>query len=150
MMKQINEAKSMMLVTDVLENGLPRPDGHAQQLREQYADRFFENGRGFSADGIRRQTKETYLIGSSLIFAGKRMCQSTLLSGFSRRKRNVHHSEPPASQALAIVQEGAFLSLWRHIFEIPAGLTEREAVQQAKQEIIDASIQLMIEMKKRN
>ena len=42
MMKQINEAKSMILVTDVLKNGLPKPNGHAQQLRERYADQFLE------------------------------------------------------------------------------------------------------------
>ena len=78
------------------------------------------------------------------------MCQSTLMSGFCRKKRNVNKSEPPVSQALAIVQEGAFLRLGCHVFEIPAGLTAREAAQQAKQEIIDASIQLMMELKKRN
>ena len=51
---------------------------------------------------------------------------------------------------MAIVQEDAFLRLGRLTFEVPAGLTTWEAVQQAKQEIADAAIQLMLEMKLRN
>ena len=84
MMQQLNEAKSMILVTDVLPSGLPRLGCHAQQLRERYADQFLEIQKGPTADGIRRQTKESFIIGQSLIFAGKKMCQSTLMAGFCR------------------------------------------------------------------
>ena len=119
-------------------------------MRERYADQFLENQKGPTRDGIRRQTKENIIIGQSMIFAGKKMCHITLMAGFCRRKRNFNRAEPPVSQALAIVQEGAFLRLGRIAFEIPAGLTTREAAQQAKRELIDTFIQLMMELKKRN
>ena len=69
---------------------------------------------------------------------------------FCRRKRNYNRTETPASQALAIVQEGAFLRIDRITFGVPLGLTTFEAVQQAKQELTDASIQLLTEVKLRN
>ena len=78
------------------------------------------------------------------------MLHNALMAVSCRRKRNYNGTETPASQALAIVQEGASLRLDRFIFEVPLGLTTFEAVQQAKQELTDASIQLLTEVKLRS
>ena len=84
-----------------------------------------------------------------MIFTGKKMVHSALAAAFGHTKRR--KNAPSALRAIAIVQEGAFLRLGgRPIFEVPPGLATREAVQQIKQEMLEAATQMMIEIKFRN
>ena len=150
-MKQLLQARSMILVTNVQENGLPRPGTGAQKMREYYADLYLPKPLEKKTRAeARLDTQENLRIGEAKMFSGKKFLHMELMKVCCRRKRNVNRTETPASQALAIVQEGAFLRLNRMVFEVPIGLTTFEAVQQAKQEISDASIQLLTAVKFRN
>ena len=106
MMQQLIKARSMILVRDTGEDGLPNPDWHAQKMRVYYADKFLHNPAGPAKEGVRRRTQGNFEIGQTAIFSGKKMCHNALMSLFCSRKRNLSKSELPASQALAIVQEG--------------------------------------------
>ena len=128
-MRKLITARQMILVKEVLENGLPRPGTNAQTMREHYADKFLTDPEGSQTDNMRRHTKQSFTTGRAMIFAGKKIAHTALMSAYCRMKRN--KSVPPASRALAIVQEGAFLRLdGRPVFEVPPGLTTYEAVEQ--------------------
>ena len=64
-------ARQMILVTDVTEDGLPRPGTTFQKMREWYADKFLFDLVESQTENMRRHTKDSFTLGRATIFAGK-------------------------------------------------------------------------------
>ena len=63
-MQQLLKTRSMILVTDVLEDGLPRPGTTAQKLREYYVDKYLPKPlQNTSRADARVETQEALRIG---------------------------------------------------------------------------------------
>ena len=83
-MRKILIAREMILVEDVLPNGLPKPGTTAQQMREYHAEKFLTDPTVPKAEKMRRHTKQSFTVGRAMIFAGKKMAHAALAAAFGQ------------------------------------------------------------------
>ena len=68
----------MILIEDVLPNGLPRPDSTAQQTREYHAGGFLTDPGGPTAESMRQHSKLSLTVRQAMVITGKKLAHAAL------------------------------------------------------------------------